>query len=200
VDAGHDIAARALPLQTQMDIQAEFNVRQVLSEFQLTDFDHRCDAMAVLGKKYSWSDFQHDIQRQSATDSGWQRAWWDEQLETLTGTPLASFLETMPRWYAKSAPLKPTSYPMGAYDSDQDKTWISALNAHRVMHPDMGDSDFTTSRTRSHETDQEGKRYGAAMAPELIPRTDVDHPWGNGANDCGDRKSMGEGTASPNGW
>ena len=70
VDAGHDIAARALPRQTQMDIQAEINVRQVLSEFQLSDFDHRRKAMVALGKTYSWSDFQHDIQRQSGTDSG----------------------------------------------------------------------------------------------------------------------------------
>jgi MobA/MobL family len=39
VDAGHDIAARALPHQIQMDMQAEFNVRQVLSEFQCTSLD-----------------------------------------------------------------------------------------------------------------------------------------------------------------
>jgi hypothetical protein len=69
------------------------------------------------------------------------------------GTPLASFLETMPPWYAKSALFKSNSYPLGAYDPQPEKTWQSALNAHRVMHPDMGDSDVTISRTRSHETD-----------------------------------------------
>lgn len=200
VDAGHDIAARALPHQTQMDMQAEFNVRQVLSDFQLLDFDHRRQAMAAMGKTYSWSDFQHDIQRQSGTDSGWQRAWWDEKLETLTGPPLASFLETMPPWYAKSPPAKPTAYPMGAYDPDPAKTWLSALDAHRVMHPDMVDADFSTSRTRSHDADQGDMRHGAVMGRESILGRNAGHPWENGETGFGDGKSPGEGAASPNGW
>jgi hypothetical protein len=200
VDAGHAIAARALPHQTQMDMQAEFNVRQVLSEFQLSDFDHRRQAMAVLGKTYSWSNFQHDIQRQSGTDSGWQRAWWDEQLESLTDTPLASFLATVPPWYAMSSPSKPTTYPMGAYDPKPQKTLLSALNAHRVMHPDMVDADATTSRTRPHEADQGDIRYGAVMARESILEREGGHSWGDGANGREVLKFQGDGTGSPNGW
>jgi hypothetical protein len=200
VDAGHAIAARALPHQTQMDMQAEFNIRQVLSEFQLSDFDHRRHAMAVLGKPYSWSDFQHDIQRQSGTDTGWQRAWWDEQLESLTDTPLASFLATVPPWYTKSASFKPKSYPLGAYDPDPVKTWLSALNAHRAMHPNTVSADFTTSLARSHVADHGDIRHGAVMARESILERDVDHPWEDGAKGRGDGKSPGEGIASPNGW
>jgi len=200
VDAGHDIAARALPHQTQMDMQAEFNVRLVLSDFQLSDFDHRQHAMAALGKTYSWSDFQHDIQRQSGMDSGWQRAWWDEKLVTLNGTPLASFLETMPPWYAKSSSAKLIAYPMGAYDPDPAKTWLSVLNAHRVMHPDMGDWDFTTTCTRPHDADHGDIRHGAVMARESILERNACHPWGGGVDDTGDRKFPGEGAASPNGW
>ena len=200
VDAGHDIAARALPHQTRMDMQAEFNVRQVLSEFQLSDFDNRRHAMAVIGKTYSWSDFQHDIQQQSGTDSGWQRAWWDEKLETLNGTPLASFLETMPPWYSKSPPAKPSAYPIDSYDSDPAKTWQSALDAHRVMHPDMVHADVTTSRTLSHEADHGDIRHGAVMGRESILGRNAGHPWVNGANGVGDGKSPGEGTASLNGW
>jgi hypothetical protein len=200
VDAGHDIAARALPHQTQMDMQAEFNVGQVLSEFQLSDFDNRRHAMAVMGKTYSWSDFQHDIQRQSGTDSGWQRAWWDEKLETLNGIPLASFLETVPPWYVKPSSSNLKAYHMGAYDSDPAKTWLSALDAHRVTHPSSVDSDFTISRTRSHEAHQGDIRYGAVMVPESNLDSNTDHPWGNGETGFGDRKSTGEGTASPNGW
>jgi hypothetical protein len=199
VDAGHAIAARALPHQTQMDMQAEFNVRQVLSEFQLSDFDNRRKAMVALGKTYSWSDFQHDIQRQSGTDSGWQRAWWDEQLQSMTGTPLASFLETMPPWYAKSPPAKPSTYPLGAYDPDSAKTLLSALNAHRVMHPDMVNSDFTTSRTWAHETDHRDIRHGAVMARESILGSKACNPWGGGVNDRGDRNFPGAGTGPPNG-
>lgn len=200
VDAGHDIAARALPRRTQMDMQAEFNVRQVLSEFQLSDFGNRRHAMAVMGKTYSWSDFQHDIQRQSGTDSGWQRAWWDEKIETLTGTPLASFLETMPPWYAMSPPAKPTAYPMGAHDPDPAKTWLSALDAHRVMYPDMVDADFTTSRTRSHDADQGDIRHGAVMGRESILGRNAGHPWENGETSFGDGKAPRDGPASPNGW
>jgi hypothetical protein len=200
VDAGHAIAARALPHQTQMDMQAEFNIRQVLSEFQLSDFDHRRHAMAVLGKPYSWSDFQHDIQRQSGTDTGWQRAWWDEQLESLTDTPLASFLATVPPWYTKSASFKPKSYPLGAYDPDPVKTWLSALDAHRMMHPDMVDAELTTSRTRSHDADHGDTRHGAVMARQSIMEREGSHTWGDSAKGRGDGKSLGEGSASPNGW
>ena len=200
VDAGRDIAARALPHQTQMDMQAEFNVGQVLSEFQLSDFDQRRHAMAVMGKTYSWSDFQHDIQRQSGTDSGWQRAWWDEKLETLNCTPLASFLETMPPWYSKSPPAKPSAYPIGAYDSDPAKTWLPALDAHRVMHPDMVSEDVLFARTRSHEADHGDIRHGAVMARDSLLGSKACHPWEEGVNDRGDGKSTGEGTASPNGW
>jgi hypothetical protein len=180
VDAGHDIAARALPHQTQMDMQAEFNVRQVLSEFQLSDFDYRRHAMAAMGRSYSWSNFQHDIQRQSGTDYGWQRTWWDEQLESLKGSPLASFLETMPRWYTRSASTQPKSYPMGAYDPGPDKTWLSTLDAHRVMHPDMVDADVTASRTRSHDADQNGLRHGSVMSREFILERKACNPWGGG--------------------
>jgi hypothetical protein len=117
-----------------------------------------------------------------------------------TGTPLASFFETMPPWYAKSSPINPTTYPLGAYDPDPDKTWLSALDAHRVMLPDMIDSDFTTSRTWSHEADHEDIRYGAVMAPESILESKTCNPWGGGVIDPGDGKSLGEGMAPPNGW
>ncbi len=193
VDAGHEIAARALPHQTQMDMQAEFNVRQVLSNFQLSDFGHRRRAMAVLGKTYSWSDFQHDIQRQSGTDSGWQRAWWDGKLESLKGTPLASFLETMPPWYAKSSPINPTAYPMGAYDPQPEETLLSALNAQRLMHPDM-------DVTPSHDADHGDIRHGAVMARQSIMESEGGRSWGDVAKGSGDGKSLGEGAASPNGW
>jgi hypothetical protein len=199
VDARHDIAARALPHQTQMDMQAEFNVRQVLSDFQLSDFDHRRRAMAAMGKTYTWSDFQHDIQRQSGTDSGWQRAWWDEQLECLKGTPLASFLETMPPWFAKSASFKPKSYPLGAYDPAPDRTWLSALDARRVMHPDMVDADVTTWRMRSHETDHGDASGGAVMARESILGRHACKVWEEGKKCPGDGNLPGGG-ASPNGW
>ena len=89
---------------------------------------------------------------------------------------------------------------LGAYDPDPVKTWLSVLNAHRVMHPGTVDSDFTTSRTRSHETDDGDIRHEAVMARESILDRNADHPWVNGANGVGDGKSSGEGTASPNGW
>jgi hypothetical protein len=117
-----------------------------------------------------------------------------------TGTPLASFFETMPPWYAKSSPINPTTYPLGAYDPNPDKTLLSALNAHRAMHPDMVGADFTTSRTRSHDADQGDIRHEAVMARESILERNADVPWGNGANGLGDGNSPGEGIASPNGW
>ncbi len=89
---------------------------------------------------------------------------------------------------------------LGAYDPDPAKTWLSALDAHRVMNPNSVDADFTTSRTRSHDADQGDIRHGAVMAREPTLDRDAEHPWGNGANGVGDGKSPEEGTASPNGW
>ena len=65
---------------------------------------------------------------------------------------------------------------LGAYDPDPEKTLLSALNAHRVMHPDMVDADFTTSRTRPHETDHGDIRHGAVMGRESILGRNAGHP------------------------
>jgi hypothetical protein len=54
--------------------------------------------------------------------------------------------------------------PMGAYDPESVKTWLSALDTHCVIHPDMVDGDVTISRTVDH-TDI---RHGAVMARESI--------------------------------
>ena len=89
---------------------------------------------------------------------------------------------------------------MGAYDADPAKTWLSALNAHCAMHPDMIESDFTTLRARSHEADQGDIRHGAAMARESILDRNADHPWENGETSFVDGKSPWEGATSPNGW
>jgi hypothetical protein len=45
---------------------------------------------------------------------------------------------------------------MGAYDQEPVKTWLSALDAHRVMHTDMVDADVTFLRTQGHDADQGG--------------------------------------------
>jgi hypothetical protein len=68
------------------------------------------------------------------------------------------------------------------------------------MHPDMVDADFTTSRTRSHETDHGHIRHGAVMGRESILGRNACHPWVNGETGFGYGKSPGEGAASPNGW
>ncbi len=90
--------------------------------------------------------------------------------------------------------------PLGAYDPDPAKTLLSALDAHRVMHPDMVGADFTTSRTRSHDADQGDIRHEAVMARESVLGRDAFNPWGEDANDWGDRKSTEDEAASPNGW
>ena len=200
IDAGHDLAAQALSVFTQRELQAEFNVRQVLSQFQLSDFDCRRQAMAALGRNYTWSDFQHDIQRQSGTDSGWQRAWWDEQIDNLTGTPLASFLKTMPPWYAKSTPPKPKSYPLGSYDPHPQKTWLSALNTHLAMHPTVLASDAKDTLAPPHANDYEVDRLGAVMAPAPILEVKTCNPWGGRVNQSGGRNLRGSETPYSNGW
>jgi hypothetical protein len=88
---------------------------------------------------------------------------------------------------------------MGAYDPKLDETCLSGLDAHRVMHPEMVVSKFTNSRTRSYDVDQEAIHHGAVMTRESILERVAGHPWEDGAKGRGDGKSLGEGTASPNG-
>ena len=69
-----------------------------------------------------------------------------------------------------------------------------------MMHPDMVDADFTSTCTRPHDADHEDIRHGAVMARESIMEREGGHSWGDGAKGSGDGKSLGEGSASPNGW
>jgi hypothetical protein len=63
---------------------------------------------------------------------------------------------------------------LGAYDPDPEETLLSALNAHRVMHPGMVDSEVTISRMRAHDADHGDIRHGAVMARESNLGADVD--------------------------
>lgn len=111
VGVGHDVALRALSTQAQLEVQAECNIRLVLSEWQLADYPARLAARGAIGKDYPWSEFQRDIQRHAQHDSGWQAAWWQEQQEVLRGSELAAFCKQLPAWCGLS---RSRQYPLGA--------------------------------------------------------------------------------------
>ena len=133
VDAGHAVASRALSPQAQMEVQAECNLRMVLTQWQLSDYPARCAAMAAIGKAYRWSEFQRDIQRHVQSDSGWQSAWWTEQQANLQGSELVTFRQQLPTWLTKTR-LK--QYPLGAHDPDPAMTLMRNLRAHGTTKPD----------------------------------------------------------------
>lgn len=121
LDAGHAVAARALSPGVQKELQAQCNVRQVLSDFQLLDFNARMVAMKALGKAYTWCHFQSDIQCHASAEDGWQRAWWQAQADALNGIELSLFKKAMPKWFTFDSSVQPQTvgkqYPLGTYDS-----------------------------------------------------------------------------------
>lgn len=133
VDAGHAVASRALSQAAQMEVQAECNLRMVLTDWQLADYPARFVAMGATGKSYPWSQFQRDIQRHAQSDRGWQSAWWREQRASLQGRDLVAFSAQLPTWLT---PKQPKQYPLGAHDPDPAMTLIRNLRAHNATRLD----------------------------------------------------------------
>lgn len=133
VDAGHAVASRALSQQAQMEVQAECNLRMVLTDWQLADYPSRCSAMAAIGRAYQWSEFQRDIQRHAQSDSGWQSAWWQEQQAKLQGHDLAKFRDQLPTWLSQT---RAKQYPLGAHNPEPALTLMRNLRSHGATQSD----------------------------------------------------------------
>ena len=144
VDGGHVVATRALSPSSQMELQAECNLRTVLSDWQLADYPARCDAMLAVGRRYPWSEFQHDIQRHAKSDSGWQTAWWDEQRAALKGNDLAAFCAKLPTWFTAQHPKQ---YPLGSHDLDPVITSMPNLQAQVATNQHASTRGFEAQET-----------------------------------------------------
>lgn len=142
VDAGHKVASGALSSQAQMEVQAECNLRMVLTEWQLADYTKRRSAMASIGKGYPWSQFQRDIQRHVKNDNGWQSAWWHEKQASLQGSDLAVFRSHLPGWLTQT---RDKQYPLGARDADPATTLIHNLQVHTANNEAAGTLDIEQS-------------------------------------------------------
>ena len=135
LDAGHAVAASALSGAALAEVQAEFHLRQALSEFQIKDFDLRKRAMESIGQAYAWSEFHRDIQRLHNADVGWHHAWWQEKLAGLDRHLLGRFQANAPGWYVAPKAVPSRSFPLGAYDPDPQKSWLSAWREQQLHHP-----------------------------------------------------------------
>jgi hypothetical protein len=203
MDAGHDMAALALSAANQCEVQAQWSIRQVLSSFQLADYPARCQAMAAIGKSYTWRDFEQDIQRFAHFDAGWQRAWWDEQMTSLTGEALAEFMKVVPTWFevgkpkashvAKTEPHA-KNYPLGAYDPNPEQTLLAALKLHQVLQSVPDAPQVVTTNIWG------GMPAGLAVAPQPIRTREANNPWGITPDEAGGGPQPYSGSAGPNGW
>ena len=217
MDAGHDMAAMALSAASQFEVQAQWSIRQVLSEFQLADYPARCHAMQSIGKSYTWRDFEQDIQRFAHSDAGWQRAWWDEQMTSLTGEALADFTKVVPAWFEVGKPkanlvVKPEShaepelhaktYPLGACDPNPEQTLVAALNRHQVLQPiPVSDAPKVADvMADANSNIWGGVPAGLAVAPQPIRTREVNNPWGITPGDAGDGIQPFSGSSGPTGW
>ena len=135
LDAGHAVAASALSGVALTEVQAEFHLRQALSEFQIKDFELRKRAMESIGLAYTWSEFQRDIQRLHNADAGWQHAWWGEKFDGLDRQLLVRFQAHVPGWYVAPKVVPSGSFSLGAYDPDPQKSWLCARGAQQYQNP-----------------------------------------------------------------
>ena len=211
MDAGHDMAAMALSAASQGEVQAQWSIRQVLSDFQLADYSTRCQAMAVIGKRYTWRDFEQDIQRFAHSDAGWQRAWWDEQVASMTGEALADFTKAVPAWFEGGKPQSPAeperhtkTYPLGAYDPNPEQTLLVAIKLHQVLQPTPdapevfnGAADVATN---ANANIWGGMPAGPVLAPQPIRTREVNNPWGIKPEEAGGGVQPFSGSIGPNGW
>jgi hypothetical protein len=215
MDAGHDMAALALSAANQWEVQAQWSIRQVLSDFQLADYPARCQAMVVIGKSYTWRDFEQDIQRFAHSDAGWQRAWWDEQVKSLTGEALADFGKVVPTWFEVGKPkashvdipeshAEPVrhvkTYPLGAYDPNPEQTLMAALNRHQELHPVPDAPELAHAAASVNVNIWGGMPAGLVVAPQPIRTREVNNPWGITPDDAGGGTQPYSGSTGPNGW
>ena len=164
VDAGHKVASRALSPQAQMEVQAECNLRMVLTDWQLADYPKRQSAMASIGKIYPWSQFQKDIQRHARSASGWQSAWWHEKQAALQGSDLAIFGAYLPGWLTQTSHKQ---YPLGAPDADPATTLMHNLHTHAANNQAIGTLDVKKSA-------QLGSSTARALTDDGLWRVDPD--------------------------
>lgn len=164
VDAGHKVASRALSPRAQMEVQAECNLRMVLTDWQLADYPKRHSAMASIGKIYPWSQFQKDIQRHARSASGWQSAWWHEKQAALQGSDLAIFGAYLPGWLTQTSHKQ---YPLGAPDADPATTLMHNLHTHAANNQAIGTLDVKKSA-------QLGSSTARALTDDGLWRVDPD--------------------------
>lgn len=138
MDARHAMAAGSLSGAALAEVQAEFHLRHALSEFQINDFELRKHALESIGQTYAWSEFQRDIQRLHKAEAGWQQAWWDEKLAGLGGKRLSLFQANVPGWFAVAKVVPSRSFPLGSYDSNPLKSWLSAWQTQPLQQPQPG--------------------------------------------------------------
>ena len=138
-----------------MEVQAECNVRMALSDWQLTDYPARHDAMKAVGKDYPWSEFQRDIQRHAQHHSGWQTAWWQEQQEVLQGRELAALRKHLPAWFGLP---RPQQYSLAAHDPNPSMSMTRYLRRPKAATPEPSQSEaigciYPAHLTTEHQPD-----------------------------------------------
>ena len=167
--------------------------------------------MAVIGKSYTWRDFEQDIQQLAHSDAGWQRAWWDEQMASLTGEALAAFSKTVPTWFEVGKPQSPAeperhakTYPLGAYDPNPEQTLLVAIKLHQVLQPTPDAPEVFNGAanvaTNANSNIWGGMPAGLVAAPQPIRTREVNNPWGIKPEEAGGGIQPFSGLTGPNGW
>jgi hypothetical protein len=118
-EPGHDRAAEALSAFQQRELQARWSIEQVLTPQQIADFEHRRDYLQAQGLDYTWSAFQDDINRYAHSAQGWQRAWWDAQLQSLNPDAWLTAEQHIPAWYGLTDEMRRRFERQGQVDMVQ---------------------------------------------------------------------------------
>ena len=96
----------------QIDIQARYSFNAALSYFQLSDYENRKNYLIAMGKSYTLTDFQSDINRLNNSDDGWMKTWWQEKIDVNFGANAEMLMKHVPAWFYVDSPKETKYYPL----------------------------------------------------------------------------------------
>jgi hypothetical protein len=100
-----------------MEVQARYSLKAALSDFQLADYENRKNYLVAMGKNYTWSEFQSDINRLNTTDNGWLKTWWQEKIDVSFGANAEMLMKHLPAWFYVESPKETKYYPISVRPS-----------------------------------------------------------------------------------
>jgi hypothetical protein len=129
-------AVMLMPANEQMEVQARYSLKAALSDFQLADYENRKNYLVAMGKNYTWSEFQSDINRLNTTDNGWLKTWWQEKIDVSFGANAEMLMKHLPAWFYVESPKETKYYPISVRPSKPRNELLESYIANLKPTPE----------------------------------------------------------------